>query len=288
MSPTPRPPASRLEQLLRSRQFVITVRDHATGLLQRRRPLAQGASRSRGLADAVNVTDGATAKPHLSSLARGRRTSPAPASSRCCNSPCRDRNRIALQGDLLGTAACGVHNILCLTGDDPKPATSRTPSRSRPRFGRAAAWRATCATRASSLPGARSRAPPRFSWVPPTCRSTPRPTGSPTTSRPSSPPAPNSCRRNIASTPVSCAATAPPARARASRGVFLLVGVGPLARRSRRAGCTRPSRDLIPEPLSSASRRRRPEAEGGTSRSNSSKNWPRSLGRRRAPDGAGE
>ena len=33
---------------------------------------------------------------------------------------CRDRNRIALQGDMLGAAALGVHNILILAGDDPK------------------------------------------------------------------------------------------------------------------------------------------------------------------------
>jgi methylenetetrahydrofolate reductase (NADPH) len=33
---------------------------------------------------------------------------------------CRDRNRIALQADLMGAAASGVHNLLCLTGDDPK------------------------------------------------------------------------------------------------------------------------------------------------------------------------
>jgi len=31
---------------------------------------------------------------------------------------CRDRNRIAMQGDVLGAAAMGVHNVLCLTGDD--------------------------------------------------------------------------------------------------------------------------------------------------------------------------
>ena len=34
------------------------------------------------------------------------------------SSHCRDRNRIALQGDILGAAALGVRNILCLTGDD--------------------------------------------------------------------------------------------------------------------------------------------------------------------------
>jgi methylenetetrahydrofolate reductase (NADPH) len=31
---------------------------------------------------------------------------------------CRDRNRIAIQGDVLGAAAMGVHSVLCLTGDD--------------------------------------------------------------------------------------------------------------------------------------------------------------------------
>jgi methylenetetrahydrofolate reductase (NADPH) len=33
---------------------------------------------------------------------------------------CRDRNRIALQADLMGAAALGIHNLLLLTGDDPK------------------------------------------------------------------------------------------------------------------------------------------------------------------------
>src|SRR5215471_9857116 len=33
---------------------------------------------------------------------------------------CRDRNRLALQADLTGAAASGVHNLLLLTGDDPK------------------------------------------------------------------------------------------------------------------------------------------------------------------------
>ncbi len=42
---------------------------------------------------------------------------------------CRDRNRIALQGDILGAAALGVRNILCLTGDDVSQATIPTLSR---------------------------------------------------------------------------------------------------------------------------------------------------------------
>ena len=118
MSPTPRPPASRLEQLLRSRQFVITseitppISCNADDLLRKAEPL-------RGLADAVNVTDGASARAHLSApiaaaiLARE-------GIEPILQLTCRDRNRIALQADLMGAAACGVRNLLCLTGDDPK------------------------------------------------------------------------------------------------------------------------------------------------------------------------
>jgi methylenetetrahydrofolate reductase (NADPH) len=118
MNAMPRPPASRLEQLLRSRQFVITaeiappVSCDAEDLLRKARPL-------RGLADAVNVTDGASARANLSApiaAAMLAREGIEPV----LQLTCRDRNRIALQADLMGAAACGVHNLLCLTGDDPK------------------------------------------------------------------------------------------------------------------------------------------------------------------------
>ena len=118
MSPMPRPPASRLEQLLRARQFVITaelappVSCDAGDLLRKALPL-------RGLADAVNVTDGASARAHLSApiaAALLAREGIEPI----LQLTCRDRNRIALQADLMGAAASGVNNILLLTGDDPK------------------------------------------------------------------------------------------------------------------------------------------------------------------------
>src|SRR6185295_6940677 len=118
MSATAAPPASRLEQRLRARQFVITAElappasfDPAD-LIAKALPL-------KGLADAVNVTDGASARAHLSA--------PVAAAILVQNGiepilqlTCRDRNRIALQGDLMGAAATGVHNLLTLTGDDPK------------------------------------------------------------------------------------------------------------------------------------------------------------------------
>ena len=73
----------------------------------------------RGLADAVNVTDGASARAHLSAPIAAAilvREGIEPI----LQFTCRDRNRIALQGDLMGAAASGVRNLLCLTGDDPK------------------------------------------------------------------------------------------------------------------------------------------------------------------------
>jgi methylenetetrahydrofolate reductase (NADPH) len=73
----------------------------------------------KGVAAAVNVTDGAGAKSHLAALVAAHfliRNGIEPV----LQMTCRDRNRIALQSDLLGAAALGVKNLLILTGDDPK------------------------------------------------------------------------------------------------------------------------------------------------------------------------
>jgi methylenetetrahydrofolate reductase (NADPH) len=73
----------------------------------------------RGVAAAVNVTDGAGAKAHLSSLVAAHFLV-ANGIEPILQMTCRDRNRIALQGDLLGALALGIHNVLVLGGDDPK------------------------------------------------------------------------------------------------------------------------------------------------------------------------
>jgi 5,10-methylenetetrahydrofolate reductase len=75
------------------------------------------ASRFRELADAINITDGAGANCHMSSAAAAA-VLVANGLTPVAQFSCRDRNRIALQGDILGAAALGVRNILCLTGDD--------------------------------------------------------------------------------------------------------------------------------------------------------------------------
>src|SRR5437762_7323865 len=110
--------ASELQAKLRSGQFVITaeitppVSTDPAEFLRRAMPL-------KGLATAVNVTDGAGARVHLSSLAAAHflvQNGIEPIFQMTC----RDRNRLALQGDLLGAVSLGIRNVLCLAGDDPK------------------------------------------------------------------------------------------------------------------------------------------------------------------------
>jgi methylenetetrahydrofolate reductase (NADPH) len=103
---------------LRAGRFVMTaevappVSCSAQELLRKATPL-------RGLADAVNVTDGAGARAHMSALAAAAilmETGLEPI----LQITCRDKNRIALQSELMGAAALGIRNLLILTGDDPK------------------------------------------------------------------------------------------------------------------------------------------------------------------------
>src|SRR5215216_6761207 len=110
--------ASELQAKLRSGQFVITaeitppVSTDPAEFLSRAMPL-------KGLVTAVNVTDGAGAKVHLSSLATAHFLIQSGIEP-IFQMTCRDRNRLALQGDLLGAMALGIHNVLVLGGDDPK------------------------------------------------------------------------------------------------------------------------------------------------------------------------
>ena len=70
----------------------------------------------RGWVHAVNVTDGSRAVMRMSSLALCRLLLDAGIEP-VLQLACRDRNRIALQSELLGAHALGVRNLLCLTGD---------------------------------------------------------------------------------------------------------------------------------------------------------------------------
>ena len=110
--------ASNLQRELASGRFVLTaevsppVSTDPGEFVRKALPL-------RGLATAVNVTDGAGAKAHLSSLVAAHFLLGAGIEP-ILQITCRDRNRIAIQGDLLGAAALGIRNVLVLAGDDPR------------------------------------------------------------------------------------------------------------------------------------------------------------------------
>ena len=106
---------SRLERVLRSGRFAVTAElnppDSADpqAVYERALVLAE-------VCDAINATDASGANVHMSSVgvcALLTRAGYEPV----MQVSCRDRNRIAIQGDLLGAAAMGVRNVLCLTGD---------------------------------------------------------------------------------------------------------------------------------------------------------------------------
>jgi len=70
----------------------------------------------RDCADALNITDNQTAIVRMSSIA-GAQLLIERGIEPVIQMTCRDRNRIAMQSDLLGAHALGVRNVLCLTGD---------------------------------------------------------------------------------------------------------------------------------------------------------------------------
>jgi methylenetetrahydrofolate reductase (NADPH) len=106
-----------LQDKLRAGRFVITA-EVTPPLSVDRSELLTKAAPLKGLADAVNITDGAGARPHLSAMTAAAMLVEAGIEP-ILQLTCRDRNRIALQSDLLGAAACGVKNLLILRGDDP-------------------------------------------------------------------------------------------------------------------------------------------------------------------------
>ena len=73
----------------------------------------------KDIADAINVTDSPGAKVHMSALTAAIILAQNGIDP-ILQLTVRDRNRLALQGDLVGASALDVHNILCLTGDDLK------------------------------------------------------------------------------------------------------------------------------------------------------------------------
>lgn len=105
----------RLERVLRAGVFAVTA-EIAPPDSADPEAVYERAALFDGCTDALNATDGSGANCHMSSVAmcslltrRGY--------SMVMQVSARDRNRIAVQGDVLGAAAMGVCSILCLTGD---------------------------------------------------------------------------------------------------------------------------------------------------------------------------
>lgn len=116
-APPPRDrPIHAFEAACRSGRFVTTVEIAPPDSADPAALLARAAIFA-GLVDAMNITDGAGGNCHMSSAAAAAILA-AHGHTPVCQIACRDRNRIAVQGDILGAAALGVRNILCLTGDD--------------------------------------------------------------------------------------------------------------------------------------------------------------------------
>ncbi len=107
---------SRLEERLGAGEFVVTAELHSVdaGGLDAVRALFEPFAE---YVDAVNATDNTAAHAHASPVAV------AIALHQLGIEPvmqlvCRDRNRLALQADIVGAALHGIENICCLTGDD--------------------------------------------------------------------------------------------------------------------------------------------------------------------------
>ena len=105
----------RLERVLRSGSFAVTAEVSPPDSTDPDEVFRRAAIFD-GYVDAINATDGSGGNCHMSSVGvcslltrRG--------SAMILQMTCRDRNRIAVQGDLLGASAMGVANVLCLTGD---------------------------------------------------------------------------------------------------------------------------------------------------------------------------
>ena len=105
----------RLERVLRAGEFAVTAEISPPDSANPADVYARAAMFD-GCVDALNATDGSGANCHMSSVGMCSLLTRL-GHAMVMQVSARDRNRIAIQGDVLGAAAMGVANILCLTGD---------------------------------------------------------------------------------------------------------------------------------------------------------------------------
>jgi 5,10-methylenetetrahydrofolate reductase len=106
---------SNLEKILSEGKFAVTGEcgppKSADGSV-----IEEKAKILKGYVDAVNITDNQTAVVRVCSMASGYAAQQNGVEA-IMQMTCRDRNRLAMQADILGAATLGIRNILCLTGD---------------------------------------------------------------------------------------------------------------------------------------------------------------------------
>jgi methylenetetrahydrofolate reductase (NADPH) len=117
------PPFTKFRKAIATKEFLITAEvsppkgSDPTHMLEQTRSL-------KGRVHAVNITDSSRAVMSMSPVAASVLIQQQIGIETVCQLACRDRNRIALQGDLFGAAALGITNILALTGDPVKAGDS--------------------------------------------------------------------------------------------------------------------------------------------------------------------
>ena len=110
--------ASNLEKILKSGNFAVTgecgpPRGSDAEIVRKK------GSHLKGYVDGVNVTDNQTSVVRMSSLSASLILKEI-GFDPIMQMVCRDRNRIAIQSDILGASALGINNLLCLSGDHQK------------------------------------------------------------------------------------------------------------------------------------------------------------------------
>lgn len=106
---------SNLERVIAAGHFAVTgelgpPKSHDADVIRKK------AGMLKGIVDAANITDNQTAIVRMSSIGAGTITVQEGLEP-VIQMTCRDRNRLAMQSDLLGAAALGMKNVLCLSGD---------------------------------------------------------------------------------------------------------------------------------------------------------------------------
>lgn len=106
---------SQFEKILRAGHFAVTG-ELGPPQSADASVIKEKAALLKGMVDAVNITDNQTAIVRMSSIGAGALVLKEGLEP-IIQMTCRDRNRLAIQSDLLGAYALGMRNLLCLTGD---------------------------------------------------------------------------------------------------------------------------------------------------------------------------